>query len=105
MIDQTAYRNGNTSRLFLETQLSVLQVIRDHSHGLWKERSGSARGRYSMQCPLPNHADRQHPDYSGSFSVDVDERVCICFGCGWSGNAWQLCSFKGSNAAATANES
>lgn len=70
-------------------QLSVLDVVSRLAPRQWKELQNS-RGRYSMACPLPNHDDRQHQDYSGSFSVDEAGQLWKCFGCGAGGNAVQL---------------
>ena len=43
-----------------------------------------------MQCPLPTHDDRLRQDNSGSFSVNAEESLFLCFGCGAKGNAHQL---------------
>lgn len=89
MSNQAVFPNNTTTRPHcVGDQLSVLDVISQHSPRNYKVLPGSTRGRYSMQCPL--HDDRQHPDYSGSFLVDESEQVFKCFGCDASGNAYQL---------------
>ena len=91
MFEQAVFPNNTTTvPRFGGNQLSVLDVISRHAPRNWKVNPGSDRGRYSMQCPLPDHADRQRPGYSGSFSVDADEIVYFCFGCGGKGNGYQL---------------
>ena len=51
-----------------------------------------------LSCPLPDHDDSQHRDKGGSFSVNEDESLWICFGCGAKGNARQLQNILSGNA-------
>jgi hypothetical protein len=48
------------------------------------------RSHYMMSCPLPTHDDRQHRNRGGSFSVNEEGSLFICFGCGARGNGYQL---------------
>jgi len=72
-----------------QEQYKVLDIIsqfapRDH------RRTANPRSRYMLSCPLPDHEDSQHRDHGGSFSVNEDETLWICFGCGARGNAKRL---------------
>ena len=76
-------------RIIRQEQYKVLDVIsqlapREH------RRTANPRSRYMMSCPLPDHDDSQHRDRGGSFSVNEDETLWLCFGCGAKGNAKQL---------------
>ena len=79
----------NAQRIIRQEQYKVLDVIselapREH------RRTANPRSRYMMSCPLPDHDDSQHRDRGGSFSVNEDETLWLCFGCGAKGNAKQL---------------
>jgi 5S rRNA maturation endonuclease (ribonuclease M5) len=52
--------------------------------------NANPRSRYMMACPLPDHDDNQHRDNGGSFSINEEETLWICFGCGEKGNARKL---------------
>lgn len=98
MSDQTVQPNSTTTaHQHGGAQHSVLEVIARYAPRAMKENRGSVRGHWSMQCPLPGHADKQHWDYSGSFSVDESETLFYCFGCGEKGNAYQLQQFLSGN--------
>ena len=76
-------------RIIRQEQYKVLDVIsqltpREH------RRTANPRSRYMMSCPLPDHDDSQHRDHGGSFSVNEEETLWICFGCGAKGNAKRL---------------
>ena len=72
-----------------QPEYKVLDIInrfapREH------RRNANPRSRYMLSCPLPDHDDSQHRDKAGSFSVNEDESLWICFGCGAKGNAKRL---------------
>ena len=83
--------------LIRQEQYKVLDIIsrfapREH------RRTANPRSRYMLSCPLPDHEDSQHRDKGGSFSVNEDETLWICFGCGAKGNARQLQNILSGNA-------
>ncbi|MDA1129402.1 MAG: hypothetical protein O2913_11995 [Chloroflexi bacterium] len=80
----------DSRRLSRTDGLTVLEVVQRYAPRLYKTNQ-NPRNRYSMRCPLPGHeGDREHPDHSGSFSVDQTERLFKCFGCDGRGNSYQL---------------
>ena len=70
-------------------QYHILDIISQFAPRDYQTTS-NPRSRYMMSCPLPSHNDRQHPDHSGSFSVNEDQSLFMCFGCGEQGNGYQL---------------
>ena len=99
MPDITVQGNSTTPpRQYGGAQLRVLDLISRFAPREWKESHGSARGRWSMACPLPDDNDRQHGDGSGSFSLDASGQLWKCFGCGAGGNAFQLQAILGGGA-------
>ena len=71
------------------THLPILATIDQYAPRRWK-RTSNPKSRYMMACPLPGHDDREHSDGSGSFAVNDEETLFICFGCEGSGNGYQL---------------
>jgi len=72
-----------------QTTYNILDVIEELAPREHKETS-NPRSRYLMQCPLPTHDDRLRHDRSGSFSINAEASLFLCFGCGAKGNAFQL---------------
>ena len=70
-------------------QYNILDIISQFAPREY-QTTANPRSRYMMSCPLPTHDDRQHSDHSGSFSVNEEGSLFICFGCGEQGNAYQL---------------
>ena len=70
-------------------QYNILDIISQFAPRDYQTTS-NPRSRYKMACPLPSHNDRQHHDHSGSFSVNAEGSLFMCFGCGEQGNAYQL---------------
>ena len=66
---------------------NILDVIQEYAPRSYKQTS-NPRSKYLMQCPLDD--DRQRHDSSGSFSINADGSLFLCFGCGAKGNAFQL---------------
>jgi hypothetical protein len=72
-------------------RIRITEMVQRYAPREYKVNHYSRRNHYSMACPLPGHdGDRQHPDGSGSFSVDETDNLFRCFGCGRAGNAYQL---------------
>ena len=72
-----------------QTTYNILDIIQEFAPRDYKETS-NPRSRYLMQCPLPSHDDRLRHDRSGSFSINAEASLFLCFGCGGKGNAFQL---------------
>jgi len=70
-------------------EYNILSIINQFTPTDYRTTT-NPRSRYMMACPLPGHDDRQHQDRGGSFSVNEEESLFICFGCGARGNAYQL---------------
>lgn len=72
-------------------RLRITELVQQYAPRPFRISRNSQRSYYSMACPLPGHeGDRQHPDGSGSFSVDAGDQLFKCFGCGGQGNAYKL---------------
>ena len=70
-------------------QYNILDIISQYApreHHI----TSNPRSYYMMSCPLPTHDDSQHRNHAGSFSVNKEGSLFICFGCGERGNAYQL---------------
>ena len=83
-------RTGSPSASRTGEYLDVIQIVERFAPRQWKENGYNEKNRYSMACPLPDHADTEHPDHSGSFSVDAGRKVWFCHGCGRGGGRSSL---------------